>query len=615
MGGVDLVFGQDLGGVDDRRGQAALDGFGEEDAVEHLPRRGVEAERDVAHAEDRLRIGEAARDFLDGVQGFQAVAPQVFLAAAQWHRQCVEEDVLRRQAVLLDCGAVEPFGDLDLAVGRPRLPLLVDGERDDGSAVAAGRAERAAETLAAVLEVDRVDDRLAADQLQPGFEHLRLSRIEHQRQGREAPRPADQLLHVGNAAAADEIDADIGDVRALGGLIADHVGHLLPLAGLEQALEAARAVGVGPLADDQEGGVLLVGRRREERGGGGGQQRFAPRRFQPLDRFHNGAHVLVRGSAAAADDARAVLRYERPLRVRQPFGREVVDRLVVLDPGQSGVGRAEQAGRGVAREVAQRFVHEIGAGRAVEPDAVQIERGERGQRRADLAADQHLPGRLDRDGAEDRQRDAGLAAGVLAGDDRRLALQEVVDGLDQQGVDAALDQAARLFEVAGVQLVEADLAERRQLGARAERADGEPRAGGGREAVGRPPRDAGGGGVDLPRPVAQSVLVQRDRGAAEGVGQHRARAGLEVAGVQRLDRVGAGEVEHLVAAIEPVEISVRERHRLQAGARRAVQHEHLLVHPVQQPGARGVRHLIPQPTERSRRASVNSATNRPGCAI
>ena len=42
------------------------------------------------------------------------------------------------------------------------------------------------------------------------------------------------------------------------------------------------------------------------------------------------------------------------------------------------------------------------------------------------------------------------------GADRRLGVERVEDGLDQQHVDAAVDQAAHLFSVGGAQLVERD---------------------------------------------------------------------------------------------------------------------------------------------------------------
>ena len=53
------------------------------------------------------------------------------------------------------------------------------------------------------------------------------------------------------------------------------------------------------------------------------------------------------------------------------------------------------------------------------------------------------------------------------GDDRGLGLQEVVDGLDEQHVGAAFEEARGLQLVVVAQLGEVDRAERREPGARA----------------------------------------------------------------------------------------------------------------------------------------------------
>ena len=247
---------------------------------------------------------------------------------------------------------VEPLRDRELALAGAGLADLVDRERDDAGAEAHGRGERLIEPLAAIFEVDRVDDRLAAEQLEAGLDHRRLGRVEHQRQRREPARLAYQLVHVGHTVAADEVDADIGDVRALAGLVAHDVGHLLPLLFIEQALEAARAVGVGALADDQERSVLAIGHGAEQRRGGRWQTGLAARPFDALDGILDRADVLSRRAAAAPDDADAVVANEAGVGVGERVGREVVDGPAVLDVRQPRVGRAEQRQRGALGEEA-----------------------------------------------------------------------------------------------------------------------------------------------------------------------------------------------------------------------------------------------------------------------
>ena len=57
---VDLVRRQNLRGVNDRRREPALHRLLQEHAVEHLPRRRIEPERNVADPQDRLRTRKAA---------------------------------------------------------------------------------------------------------------------------------------------------------------------------------------------------------------------------------------------------------------------------------------------------------------------------------------------------------------------------------------------------------------------------------------------------------------------------------------------------------------------------------------------------------------------------
>ena len=298
-------------------------------------------------------------------------------------------------------------------------------------------------------------------------------------------------------------------------------------------------------------------------------------------------------AAAAAHDAHAVFADERGERLGQAVGREVVDGLPVLDARQPRVGRAEQREGRVFGEEAQRLVHQLGAGRAVQPHARQPQRREGGQRRADLAADQHLPGRLDRDCGEDRRVQPALRQRIAAGQDRRLALQQVVDGLDQQRVHPAVEQPARLREVGRVQRVEIDLPQAGQLGAGPERADREARRGGFAEPVGRRAGMLCRGLVDLVGLLFQPILRERHRRRPEGVGQHSVCARLEIAGVQIPHCLRAAEVEHLVAALQPVKVGERQIHRLNAGARRPIEDDRSLRGNVEQSR---LRHA-PNPTD------------------
>ena len=103
------------------------------------------------------------------------------------------------------------------------------------------------------------------------------------------------------------------------------------------------------------------------------------------------ADVLGGGAAAAADDAEAVALDEIAEHVaeRLRLGRE--DRLAVgALVGDAGVRDAVDRRRAVLAEEAHGVAHVLRAGRAVEADDVDVERLERGQRGADVGAEQHL---------------------------------------------------------------------------------------------------------------------------------------------------------------------------------------------------------------------------------
>jgi hypothetical protein len=94
--------------------------------------------------------------------------------------------------------------------------------------------------------------------------------------------------------------------------------------------------------------------------------------------------------------------------------------------------------------------------RAVQADHVGLERLKRGERGADLGADEHPPGQLH--GYLHHQRDlaARLRHRPPGRDDGGLALEQVVHGLDEEDVDAPGEQAVDLRLVAVTQLGEPD---------------------------------------------------------------------------------------------------------------------------------------------------------------
>ena len=143
-------------------------------------------------------------------------------------------------------------------------------------------------------------------------------------------------------------------------------------------------------------------------------------------------------------------------------------------------------------------------------------------------------------------------------------------GLDDQQIDAAIDQPLRLLGEDLDQLAEADLSQRglfggRQVAGRSDRAGHEALLAGGSPCDLRSPR------VDLERVLAESPLGELQARALEGVGLDHLRARVEHRAVDALDHVGAIEHERLVAlAREPAIVLAGELELLERGAHAAV---------------------------------------------
>ena len=305
---------------------------------------------------------------------------------------------------------------------------------------------------------------------------------------------------------------------------------------------------------------------------------LARRRGEVAAALDHGGQVLGGGAAAAADDRHAQVGDEPGVVLGQLVGREVVVHLAVDHRGQPGVGDDRDGHAGVRRQVADVLAHLGRAGGAVQAEHVGPQRVDRGQGPADLGAEQHAPGRLHGDLDLEGDLAAGGGHGPAAGDHGRLHAQQVELGLDDEQVGPALEQAVGLHLVEVAQLGEADLAQRRRLGARADRAGHPPGVVRGREVgghlLGHPRRRH----VDLVGAVGQVVLGQRHAEGAEGVGLEHVAADLEVAGVQLGDDVGPGDGQQLVAALERIapEVVGGEALGLQARAHAAVEDHHPL---------------------------------------
>ncbi len=145
-----------------------------------------------------------------------------------------------------------------------------------------------------------------------------------------------------------------------------------------------------------------------------------------------------------------------------------------------------------------------------------------------------------------------------AGEDRRLGVERVEDGLDQQHIDAAIDQSAHLLGIGDAQFIEGDGAEARiqdigrDRGGAVGRADG---AGDKTRAAVLVLRDLrglacqpGAFEIQLVGDLRHAVIGLRDAGRREGIGRNDVGAGAEISEMNGAHRVGPAEIEEIVVA-------------------------------------------------------------------
>ena len=389
----------------------------------------------------------------------------------------------RVEAVLVAAQLRDPLRDLELALGRLGHPDLVDRQRDQRRAVGLGERHDRVELVAAGLEVDRVDDRAARDLLERGLDHVGLGRVDLDRRRLGQGDPLDHLAHLlVLVLALGQRHAHVEHVGAAGDLVLGDRHQAVVVVGEQQLLGLARALRVDALADERRARVLDERRRGDHAADVEAASLGALAGLVVRDALGDRLDVVRRGPAAAADDRDAVALDELAEHVRERLGLLGEDRLAVRAlERQAGVRDAVDRDGRVLAEEADRVAHVLGAGRAVQPDHVDVERLERGQHGADVGAEQHLAALgQQRHAALDRQRPVLELERLAGAEDRGLDLEDVLRGLDDDQVGAALDEPARLLGEDLDELGEGDLTERRVVAGgeepgRADRAGDEPR--------------------------------------------------------------------------------------------------------------------------------------------
>ena len=167
-------------------------------AVQHRARRRVEPEADVGQAEDDLDVGELGRGSRRSPPA--STAPSLRSSSLPVAMVKVSGSISRS-----DCArpcwsqAKSTSRRGDRAACRSAVFAMPTSSMVSAITAAPNRfasLSRSVRVPLAVLEIDRVDDRLAAMQLQRGLDHRRFGAVDHQRRVHRGGEAADHLVHL-----------------------------------------------------------------------------------------------------------------------------------------------------------------------------------------------------------------------------------------------------------------------------------------------------------------------------------------------------------------------------------------------------------------------------------
>ncbi len=593
--GIDLVVDRELAGVDDAHVHPRLDGVVEEHRVHRLAHRLVsaEGERQVRDAARDMRVGQRSAYPPRRLDEGDAVAVVLVDAGRDRKDVGVEDDVLRREADFLCQELVGARADRHLALERVRLALLVERHDHDRRAVAAHEARMMQERLLAFLHRDGVDQALALQALEAGFDDREFRRIDHHRHAGDVRLGGDEieeLDHRGFGVDETLIHVDVDDLRPGRHLVAGDGKRAGEIAGRDQLAKLRRARDVRAFADVHERDVGGEGERLEA--GEAHQRRDRRNWARPdvADRLGDRADVVGRRAAAAADDVDEAVAGEAA-----DLGRHRLGAFVVLAEGVGkagvGIGADERVGR--PRNLFEVLAHGARAERTVEADGEGLgvpDRMPEGGRR--LAGERAAGAVGDRAGDHQRQAQVALGEGLLAGENRGLGVQRVEDGLDQDQVRAAVDQAADLLAVGDPEIVEGDGAVARivDVGRQGRRAVGRPEGAGDEPslAVGllrldrRAPGQARAVAVEIVDRLLHAVVGLGDRRRGERIGFEDIRPSHGVGEMDVLDRLRLGQRQEVVVTLQvalarqktlAAEMALGEAERLDLRAHRPVENQ------------------------------------------
>ena len=559
----DVLVHAQLAGVDDPEVHAPGDSVIQEHRVHRLAHRIVAAERErqVADSAAGMHAGQPLAHPAGGLDESAAIVVVLLDTRGDGENVQVEDDVFRRKTGLFHEQPETALGDRDPLIDALGLALLVESHDDHGRAQAPDLARLLEEFLLAVLETDGIGHALALQALQAGDQHLETRRVDHDGRPRDVglgSQQVDVAAHRGLGIEQPFVHVHVQQVGAGLDLLARHLHRGGVVVRLDEPPEDRRTGNVGALPHVNEAGAVVDVQRLQPGQPGDRRRRGRGARADTGQRLAHRPDVLRRRAAAAAGQI------QQPLpRHRFQRGRHLLRRLGVFAQfvGQTGVGVDAHGQFGDPRQFAHVRMQLGRAQRAVQAD------GGHGRMPDGVVEGFHglarqRPARSvgNRAGNDYGQGAPQTVAGAHDSVQRRLGIERVENGLDQQQVGAALHQRARGDLVGGREPVEIGGPVAGILHARRQRGS----AVGGAQAAGHEVRPAvaplgrvrGLAGdlrrcaVDVGYPVLKPVVRLRWRIGGEAVGGQDVGPGLEIGVVDFTHEMRLGQAQQVVVALQ-----------------------------------------------------------------
>ena len=205
----DLMQRLDLGDMHNRARHARLHGEVQKHTVQYMPRGGVEPEGDIGKPQDDLNLRKLIPDHANALKRPKAKLAVILITGRDREGQRVNHQIRLRQPVLVAGKFHQAARDAQLILGGFRHAHFINGQRNHRRAEFARQDHTIFGGFLAFFEVDRIDDGLAAMQLECRFNHRGFGGINHQRAIHAAGEAANHLGHFRHFIAPDKGSADV----------------------------------------------------------------------------------------------------------------------------------------------------------------------------------------------------------------------------------------------------------------------------------------------------------------------------------------------------------------------------------------------------------------------